>query len=139
VDEYTFIGAECWSDYVLRVDVRFTEGALTNDFGIAFNVSPDYRSLYKLMINGEDRVRLLHVVNRGQDINQEIDSAPSPVSFTPDRWYTLQAVTREGRIQCSIEGQTVIDVQDTSRTEGLIGLMSDGFPALLHYDNVEVY
>jgi hypothetical protein len=119
VDEYTFIGAECWSDYILRVDLRYTDGELTNDYGIAFHVSPDYRSLYKLMINGGNLVRLLYVPNRVRDEYQELDRAHSPVPF--------------------VNGITVIDVEDTRNTQGMIGLMSDGFPALLHYDNVKVY
>jgi hypothetical protein len=39
----------------------------------------------------------------------------------------------------SINGITVIDVEDRTNTQGMIGLMSDGFLALLHYDNVKVY
>jgi hypothetical protein len=139
VDEYTFIGAECWSEYILRVDLRYTEGALTNDYGIAFYVSPDHQSLYKLMINGGDLVRLLYVPNRARDEFQELDVAHSPIPFVEGRWYTLQAWVRQGRIQGSIDGITVIDVEDTRLTQGMIGLMSDGFPALLHYDNVKVY
>ena len=94
----------------------------------------------KLMINGDDRVRLLYVKNRVLDINREIANVPSPVSFQPGRWYNLKAVVREGgHIWCSIDGRIVIDVWDSSNTEGMIGLMSDGFPALIHYDSVKVY
>jgi hypothetical protein len=139
VDEYTFIGAECWSDYILRVDLRYTDGELTNDYGIAFHVSPDYRSLYKLMIDGGDLVRLLYVPNRVRDEYEELDRAHSPIPFEDGKWYTLQAWVRKGRIRGSINGITVIDVEDTRNTQGMIGLMSDGFPALLHYDNVKVY
>jgi hypothetical protein len=138
-DEYTFIGAECWSDYVVRVDLRYTNGELTNDFGIVFHASADYRSHYKLMINGGDLVRLLYVSNRVRDEYEELDRAHSPVRFEEGKWYTLQAWVREGRIRGSINGINVIDVEDTRNTQGLIGLMSDGFPALLHFDNVKVY
>jgi hypothetical protein len=139
VDEYTFIGGECWSEYILRVDLRYTEGELTNDYGIAFYVSPDYRSLYKLMINGDNLVRLLYVPNRVRDEYKELDRAYSPIPFEEGKWYTLQAWVRKGRIRGSINGITVIDVEDTQNTQGMVGLMSDGFPALLHYDNVKVY
>jgi hypothetical protein len=92
-----------------------------------------------LVINGDDAVRLLYVTDRVRDTRREIASADSPVSFQSGEWYTLQAVTQDGRIQCSINGQVVIDVQDSSSTRGMIGLTSDGFPALLYYDNVRVY
>jgi len=139
VDEYTFIGAECWSDYILRVDLRYTGGELTNDYGIVFHVSPDYNSLYKLVIIGPDIVRLLYVPNRVRDEYEELDRGRSLVPFEEGKWYTLQAWVRQGRIRGSINGITVIDFVDTRNREGMIGLMSDGFPALLHYDNVKVY
>jgi hypothetical protein len=141
-DEFMFVGDGQWTDYTLETDLKYSNGALTNEFGIVFFADRYLTSCYHFRLSnlsGGREVELRFSRDRRTESADLIARAIAPSSFESGVWYKLKVVTKQGRIRCFVNGNPLIDVRDLSRSNGLVGLMSDGFSAVLHFDNVRVY
>jgi hypothetical protein len=120
-----------FTDVTVRVRCRPEGGAIDRACGLMFRVK-DSDNYYITRANAlEGNVRLYRVVNGDR---QQFGSANLDV--TAGQWHTLEATAQGPKLTVTWDGRSVIDVSDTTFTNGKIGLWTKA-DSVTAFDDLE--
>jgi len=95
-----------------------------------------YRNLYSyymLFVNTKDkRITLTRAAMGGLKVLKRLNH-----EFSPDRWYELKATCQLNRIKAFVDGEMLLEVEDSTSTGGKIGLVSAG-TTRVYFDKIGV-
>lgn len=128
-----WLDGECWSDFVLRVQVFPDDN---DDWGLLFRANPSgngFDSGYQLHL-GRDAFPGQHLHSLADTTWTELHADPVP-AFALDAWQELEIAALGTGIEVRLDGNLVMSVIDEEHAEGSIGLWCRGM-APIYWDNL---
>ena len=118
---YYFFGAYVGpNDYKIEVKMRVLNG----EGGVIFRVSDDFKKYYLATIYKNAKKIVLWYVNEdeGPGAGPKLGEANIPAGVDVGNWFNLVVWVYKNRIVISVEGQTLLDVENNRLSSGAVGL-----------------
>jgi len=117
---YYFFGSYAGpNDYKIEVNIR----VLNREGGVIFRVS-DFKKYYLATVHKDSKKLVLWYVNEdeGPGAGPKLGEADIPAGVNVADWFHLGVWVYKNRIVVSVEGQTLLDVEDNRLSSGAVGL-----------------
>jgi hypothetical protein len=134
--QFIVAGSSYWSDYTAEVKGKFAEESRhmpSEAIGLAFRVHDD-RHLYLFDLKRENNFVGLYKKVGNYSLIKSVK-----LNFTVEQnvWYKLRVELKGENIKCYLGDNLMIEVNDTTYLNGMIGLKSSN--AYSHWDDAVVY
>jgi len=128
-----------FSDVQLRVEATQVSGPHDNEYGVLIRMDDD-RSFYAFSISGDGYARVARYEPTGWTVLGP-DWAPSEAINLGEATNVLEVTARGGQLAFSVNGQSLVQVEDGTLTEGSVGLYAGAFgegDVVVTFDNLTI-
>ncbi|MDF1512934.1 MAG: hypothetical protein P1S60_03895 [Anaerolineae bacterium] len=131
--------SQVWNNFQLTVEAEQLSGPLDNEFGILVRMNND-TEFYVLSISGDGFVRAALFQNDVWTVLGS-DWAPSPHIHQGLSFNKLAVKVLDATISLDVNGQQVLEINDTTLEKGQVGLYAGAFGeggVVVAFDNLEI-